>query len=210
MAGIKPKNFIIGIDLGGTNLKAGLVDLNYKIRHRYNLACDYFHLGVLFTNKDALVAAEEFYEKSFRLFDRLKLRHELSDYYFNIGEIHRFRKEYAKAMDCYRKGIEIDEAVGCKFNFSGDYNMIGELYLEMDNLAEAEKFFQQAVSAAKDINALPELASAYYNLGVLYRKKNGQGSRVRKYLRLAQEIYRKLDMPGYQKIKEEFLVLAQE
>jgi len=38
MAGIKPKNFIIGIDLGGTNLKAGLVDLNYKIRHRYNLA----------------------------------------------------------------------------------------------------------------------------------------------------------------------------
>ncbi|MDP2905924.1 MAG: ROK family protein [Candidatus Omnitrophota bacterium] len=38
MAGIKPKNFIIGIDLGGTNLKAGLVDLNYKIRYRYNLA----------------------------------------------------------------------------------------------------------------------------------------------------------------------------
>ena len=38
MAGIKPKKFIIGIDLGGTNLKAGLLDLNYKIRRRYNLA----------------------------------------------------------------------------------------------------------------------------------------------------------------------------
>ncbi len=171
--------------------------------HRYNLACDYFDIGLVFTDKDDLYTAKEFYAKSRQLFGKLKLKEELSDYYFNLGEIYLFEKEHQKALDCYMKGLKIDQLHGNKPSIASDYNMVGELYMAMDNLAEAEKYFNQSVSASLEIDAQPELAYAYYNLGLLY-KERGQRNKMREYLRLAQEIYWRIDTPEYQRIKQEF------
>jgi len=170
-------------------------------QHRYNLACDYFDIGLVFVNKD------DFYAKSQRLFEKLKLKNELSDYYFNLGEIYLFEKQYQKALDCYTKGLKIDQGQGNRPGVAGDYNMIGELYIEMDNLEEAENFFHQSILVCKEIKSPIELASAYYNLGLLYKKK-GKINKAREYLRQAQEIYRLIDTPDYQEIKKEFLELS--
>ncbi len=175
-------------------------------RHKYNLACDYFNLGLLFTNKDDYATAKEFYDKSFVLFKELKLKHELSDYYFNIGEVYKFQKEYLKAMDYYQKGLEIDTEQGHKPNIACAYTMIGELYVDMDNLSEAEKYFKLAISSCKDIDAQLELAEAYHDLGLLY-KQQGRKNKAREHLRLAQEIYKKVDLPYYEEIKTELLSL---
>jgi len=172
--------------------------------HRYNLACDYFDMGLVFTDKDDLASAKHFYQKSQRLFEKLKLKNELSDYYFNLGEIHLFEKQYQKAMDCYFKGLKIDLAQGNLPSVSSDYDMIAELYAEMGNTQEAEKSFQEAISVAKQISAPLELASAYRNLAGLYKLK-GQRSKAREYLRQAQEIYGAINHPAYQEIKKEFL-----
>lgn len=178
----------------------------YLPAHRYALACDYFDIGLVFTNKDDFATAREFYNKSRLLFEKLKLTHELSDCYFNLGEIDLFEKKYQEALDCYLKGLGIDEKLGNKRNITSDYGMIGELYVEMDNLDEAERFFQQSISLAKEINAPVELASAYHNLGLLYKQK-GKKNNAREYLRLAQEIYLRIDEANYQKIKKELLEL---
>jgi tetratricopeptide (TPR) repeat protein len=178
----------------------------YIREHRYNLACDFFDIGLIFSNKDDFVAAKEFYTKSRLLFEKLKLKKELSDYYFNLGEICMFEKQYQKALDCYMKGLKIDQSQGNMPNIATDYNMVGELYVEMDNLPEAQESFSKAVSVASKINAQPELADAYYNLGLLHKQKN-QKNKAREYLKQAQEIYRKIDSPEYQKIKQEFLEL---
>ena len=175
--------------------------------HRYNLACDYFDIGLVFTNKDDFVAAKEFYTKSARLFEKLKLKNELSDCYFNLGEVYLFEKQYQRALDYYMQGLEIDRIQENKPSIASDYNMIGELYVEMDNLDEAEEFFNQSISIAKQIDAQPELAGAYYNLGLLYKKKN-QKNKAREYLRLAQEIYRNIDTSIYQEIKQILLELS--
>jgi len=175
----------------------------YIYEHRYNLACDYFDIGLVFSDKDDLAAAKEFYNKSRQLFEKMKLKNELSDYYFNLGEICLFEKQYQKVLDCYMKGLKIDEAQGNISSLASDYNMMGELYVAMDNLAEAERFFNQAVSVSQKIDAHLELADAYYSLGLLYKKKN-QKNKAREYLRQAQEIYRLIDSPEYQKIKQEF------
>jgi tetratricopeptide (TPR) repeat protein len=177
--------------------------------YRYNLACDYFDLGLLFINKDDYSTAKEFYQKARRIFEKLKLKNELSDYYFNLGEIYLFEKEYQKALDCYSSGIKIDEAQDNKMNLAGDYNMLGELYVEMDKFNEAEDFFNRAVSVSNSINAKVELAESYYNLGLLYKKKN-KINKAKEYLRLAQEIYSLIDQSGYQEIKQEILMLDAE
>ncbi len=174
--------------------------------HRYNLACDYFDMGLAFTNKDDFAAAKEFYNKSLRLFEKLKLNNELSDYYFNLGEICIFEKQYQKALDNYTRGLKIDEFQGNMPSIASDYNMFGELYAEMDDLRQAERFFNQSVAISKQINARPELAAAYYNLGVLYKNK-AHKNKARDYLRQAQEIYASMDTPDYQEIKKELLEL---
>ena len=177
--------------------------------HRYNLACDYFDMGLVFTNKDDFTTAKEFYNKSRRLFEKLKLKNELSDCYFNLGEICIFEKQYQKALDYYTQGLKIDESQDNKPSLASDYNMVGELYVEMDDLGKAERFFNQSISISKQINAHPELACAYYNLGLLY-KKRGQKNKARDYFRQAQDIYRSMDTSDYQEIKQELINLERQ
>lgn len=183
-------------------------DRQLSREHRYNLACDYFDIGLAFANKDDFPAAKEFYAKSRQLFEKLKAGDELSDYYFNLGEIHLFEKQYQDALYCYMKGLGIDQAQGNLPGIASDHNMLGELYAEMGNLSEAEESFNRALSICKKIDSPLELAATYYNLGLLYKAK-GRRNQAREYLRSAQEIYSKVDTPDYQRVKEELLALSE-
>jgi tetratricopeptide (TPR) repeat protein len=176
----------------------------YLYEHRYNLACDYFDIGLIFSDKDDLKSAEEFYRKSRAIFEKLKIKQGMSDYYFNMGELALFEKQYQKAKDYYLAGLKIDEAQGNKMNLVSDYNMVGELYFEMDRIPEARHYFEQSVEASKEINSQPDLAMAYHNLGLLY-KKLGKKPKAKEYLRLAQEIYSLIDPLAYKEVKDEIL-----
>lgn len=172
--------------------------------HKVNLACDYFNIGLLFTNKEDLATAKDFYAKSIRLFKSLKLKHELSDCYFNLGEIYKMEKQYQNALDCYAQGLKIDQAASNAANLAGDYDMMGELYMEMGDWQQAEKYFNQALAGAQSINAQLEVASASFNLGLLHKQK-GRKNKAREYFRQAQEIYSKVDTADYEKVKRELL-----
>jgi tetratricopeptide (TPR) repeat protein len=174
--------------------------------YRYNLACDYFDLGLLFANKEDYNTAKEFYNKSLKVFNQLNLKNEVSDYYFNLGEISVWEKEYQKALVYYLKGFKIDEAQANLPSISSDYCMLGELYVEMDNLPQAEEYFKKAISLAKSINGRMELAAASFSLGRLYKIKN-QKNLAREYLRQAQEIYYSVETPEYKSVQEELLSL---
>jgi len=175
-------------------------------KHRYNLACDYFDIGLVFSDKGDFIAAEEFYRKSRLFFEKVDLKNELSDYYFNLGELYSFEKQYDKAVSYYLKGLKIDQAQGNKMNLTSDYNMIGELYLEIDNFSDAEINFNQALVIAEEIRSRPDIAIAYYNLGILY-KRLGRMNKCKEFLRKAQEIYEVIDPLAYAEVKKEILSL---
>ncbi|MCM8800394.1 MAG: tetratricopeptide repeat protein [Candidatus Omnitrophica bacterium] len=174
----------------------------YIQQHRYNLACDYFDLALLFTNKDDFDTAEEFYQKSQAIFESLRLKDESSDYYFNLGEIYLFKKQYPKALELYLKGLSIDQRQGNLPNLASDYNMLGQLYLEMDNLKEAENFFFKALAICEGIDGPLELAETYYNLGLLYKKKNNK-DKAKEYLSSALRIYEEINPYEAENIKKE-------
>ena len=175
--------------------------------HRYNLACDYFDFGLVFSDKDDFATAVDFYQKSRKIFEKLKLKDELSDYYFNLGEIYLFEKQYQKALDSYLVGLKIDQQQNNKMNLGADLNMIGELYMEMDNLKEAQNYFDQAAGLLKELGLPADLAQSYHNLGLLY-KKQGKKNKARENLRLAQEIYSQIDTASYQEVKLELMGLS--
>lgn len=174
--------------------------------HRYNLSCDYFDIGLVFSNKDDYPAAKKFYQKSLELFKQMKLNDELSDHYFNLGEISLFEKDYSKALEYYFEGLSIDEKHGNKPSIASDYNMLGELYLQTGNLEKAEESFHKAVLFLSRIKNLPDLAQVYHNLAVLYKQKN-QKSKALDYYRKAREIYRQINPSEYLKIRKELLEL---
>ena len=174
--------------------------------YRYNLACDYFDLGLLFTNKEDFNASREFYNKSLKAFNALNLKNEISDYYFNLGEICVWDKQYQKALEYYLRGLKLDQSQENLPGISSDYNMLGELYLDMDNLPQAEEYFKKAQDLAGQINGRMELAAASCNLGLLYKKKN-QKNLARQYLRQAQEIYRSVETPDYKIVQQELLTI---
>ncbi|MBU0547274.1 MAG: tetratricopeptide repeat protein [Candidatus Omnitrophica bacterium] len=171
-----------------------------------NLASDYFDIGLVFVNKNDYAAARDFYEKSRKIFERLKLKNELSDCYFNLGEVYFFEKEYQKALDYYFKGLEIDQEQNNKENLASGYNMIGELYMEIDDLVKAEQYFKDSAKLAEEINNRMDLADVNYNLGLLY-KKRGRKNMAREYWRKAQETYRLVDPEQYQEIRTQLLDL---
>jgi len=176
----------------------------YLYEHRYSLACDYFDIGLLFSNKNDFETARAFYQKSRSIFEKLKAKQELSDCYFNLGEVYLFEKQYQKALENYLAGLRIDEVQGNNLNLVSDYNMLGELYMEMERITEAEDSFKKAVEMSGKIQLQPELAASYRNLGLLY-KKLGRKNKAKEYLRLAQEIYSKIDLSVYQEVKNEIL-----
>ena len=184
--------------------------INSEYPHNFenvkNLASDYFDIGLVFANKSDYTAAKDFYLKSLKIFQRLRLNNELSDCYYNLGEVYFYEKAYQKALDYYLKGLKVDLEQGNKVNLASGYNMIGELYLEIDNLADAEINFKQSIKYSEEINSNVDLANANYNLGFLYKKK-GRKNLVREYWRKAQELYRLIDPTKYQEIRAELLEL---
>lgn len=170
--------------------------------HRYNLACDYFDIGLVFTDKDDFDTAKQFYQKSKDLFDKLKLKNELSDYYFNTGEIYLMEKQYEKALKYYFRGLEIDRAQNNITSIASGYNMIAELYLEIGDLTQAEKYLCDALKILESIKVWPDLAAVYYNLGILEKERLNR-EKSRRYLRQALEIYKEIDPLTYKKLEKE-------
>ena len=171
-----------------------------------NLACDYFDIGLVFANKNDYPAAKDFYGRSQKIFQKLKLDNELSDCYYNVGEIYFYEKEYQKALDYYFKGLKLDQKQKNKINLASGFNMIAELYLEIDDLGKAENYLKQAIELSGKINSRLDLANANYDLGLLYKKK-GRKNLTREYWRKAQEIYSLVDPDKYQQIRKELLEL---
>jgi len=174
--------------------------------HRFNLACDYFNIAFLYTEKDDYSAAKEFYKKSEEIFEGLGEIPELSDYYFNMGEIALFEKNYDLALEFYQKGLTLDRQLDHRFNLSSSYWMLGEFYWETGKLAEAEEYFKEAIFICQEIDNRPVLAGVYYDLGLMY-KEMGENRKAKEYLSQALKLYKDIDTPDYQEVQQEYLAL---
>lgn len=170
--------------------------------YRYNLACDYFDIGLLFVKKGDYKAAREFYERSAKIFSNMDRQSDISDYYCNMGEICKLEKEYVKALEYYFKSLKIDTDLERRWDMAVNYNIIGELYLEIGELAKAEDFFNKALLMRQQIKDSPGLAETYRNLGLLCKKRR-QTDRAKDYLVKSLEIYKTIDTPHYKAVEED-------
>ncbi len=176
--------------------------------HRYNLACDYFDLGLVFTDKDDLKTAKEFYDKSMNIFSSLHIISELSDYYSNMAELAKMNKEYKRAKDFYLKSIDLDKKLGNLPSLAATYAMLAELYWEMEDYQKAEENFNKSLQIEREIEDPKGLGEVYYSLCIFHKEK-GEKDKALYYLLEAQEIYKNIDTPDYQNITKEIATLKE-
>jgi CHAT domain-containing protein/tetratricopeptide (TPR) repeat protein len=176
-------------------------------QHKYNLACDYFNIGLLFADKEDYKSAREFYDKSAKIFCAMQNKSDLSDYYCNMGEICKLEKEYVKALGFYLKSLKIDIELERRWDIGVNYNIIGELYLDIGELAKAEDFFHKALMMRLQIKDAPGLAETYRNLGLL-NKKRKLYDKAQEYLQQSLNIYKTIDTPDYQDVEEDLKELS--
>lgn len=170
--------------------------------HRYHLACDYFDIGLVFTNQDDYDAARTFYNKSRVLFEKLRKSNELSDCWFNLGELYQLEKQYHKAQEHYMAGLKIDQDQGNVANLASDYTMIGELFAEMGRVAQAKEYYLKALELAGQERESLDIAAASRDLGKLMVSA-GEGEQGCAYLKRAFGIYQGLEMAEADEVREE-------
>ena len=175
-------------------------------KHLFNLACDYFNLGLVFSEMKDYLKAKEFYDKSKTIFLKLKEIRELSDYYFNIGEIARFEKRYQDALDYYEKGLILDKKLSHLFNLSSDYQMLAELYWEMGDLEKAEEYFVKALTVCQQIENPAVSAELHYELGAFYKERK-DFFKAKDYFKKAISLYQKIDPSIVPQIEKDLLSL---
>lgn len=176
--------------------------------YKYNLACDYFDLGLIFTDKEDADAAKRFYAKSLELFKALGARSEMSDYYSNMAELFQMNKEYSKAKEYYELSLAIDTKTKNLPSIAATYTMMGELYLEMRDYKTAREYFLRSMEIHKNITDPVNRAWVYEDAGLL-EQEQGNRAKAREYLDLAQRIYKNIETPDYARVTEEIAQLGE-
>jgi len=196
-------------------LKSVMIDSkkSHIYDYKYNLACDYQELGILYSYKEDYKKALMYFVKSMNIFKSLnaekqlkwvteRISDQISDNYTCIGDVYFEKGENDKAMDYYQKGLEIDKLIGWQEGIAGDYRSFGEVYAAKGDFDKALVYYNKSLEIFSRTKDEVGLGGVYRVLGKLYTKK-GAYDRALNYFKQALPIYEKAGFPEVEEIKAE-------
>ena len=176
---------------------------NHRKADLYNL------LGMLYSETNRYVEAEEAYKKEIEIYERLAeenpvaYKRNLAGSYGNIGNLYYKTGRYMEAEETYKKVVEIfgrlaeENPAAYERNLAESYNNTGILYNGTGRYTESEEAYKNAVEIqerlAKENPAAYErdLADSYYNIGNLY-SDTGRYTEAEEVHKKAIKIYERL------------------
>lgn len=165
-----------------------------EYNHKYDLACDYYHIGLIFADKEDWNSAKEYLVKSKNIFEKLKSRFGESIYFSNMGELYFYNKEFSKAEENYKKSLALDKSLGDKWGVSVDLVLLAQLYIETGRYDEALEYLQKSTAIKEDLRDILGLAENYYEAGLLYKKLENK-SLSKDAFTLSAKLYKEIGSP---------------
>lgn len=178
-----------------------------EYNHRYDLACDYYNIALIFADKEDWDSAKEFYLKSKDIFESIKSFDGKAVYFSNMGEYYFYNKEFGKAEEYYRKSLAIDEKMQDKWSISVDYTLLGELYYEAEKYDDAFDQLNKSIAIKSAIDDKYGLAENFYDVGLLY-KKRGDKEKAIKYFQQSFQLYKSMEIPDSSNVEHELAELG--
>jgi len=141
------------------------------------------NLGSVYYTRGDLDKAEEMYEKSLEIEEKLGRLKGMALAYGNLGLVYYTRGDLDKAEEMHEKSLEIEKKLGQLEGIARVYGNLGIVYDKRGDLDKAEEMYEKSLEIEKKIGRFEGMAYLYGNLGIVYDKRGD--------LDKAEEMYEK-------------------
>ncbi len=149
-------------------------------------------MGDLYSRKNNLQPAINYYLISAKIFDKMKKKQLLCKVYQQLGEVY-YRNNYnlAGALEYYNKALELAVELNNELLAAEIYNKLGGVFYNQKNYKQAALYFENALKLWQKQNNKAGIARAYNNIGEIARA-NGEYQSALMYYEKSLEINKNL------------------
>ncbi len=115
--------------------------------------------------------ALEYYYKSLKIKEKLKLTDNISASYHNIGGIYLDQGEFDKAFDNFSKCLKYELKLKNQVGIASSYHSFGNYYFKMKDFDKALAYYSQSLTINKKIKNETGIAEALIGIGSVYQSK---------------------------------------
>ncbi|MFX0066458.1 MAG: tetratricopeptide repeat protein [Candidatus Hermodarchaeota archaeon] len=128
-------------------------------------------MGNIYSQKDELDTALEYYERSLTVREMLDNPQDLADSLKNIGIIYYQKGEMDTALEYYEQGLALFETIGNSQGIGHSLNNIGNVHLQKGELDTALEYHERSLAIYETIGNPQDIAHSLNNIGEIYRTK---------------------------------------
>jgi tetratricopeptide (TPR) repeat protein len=137
------------------------------------LGAAYNDLGMVLATQEEYEKAVAYYNKSIKIFKKLKDEMGVASLLTNIGACYDAMGKNEEALNYYNKTLEVGIRLKDDYIMAGSYINIGVSYLHKDEYKQATVCFEKALALNKQMNHLPGICNSLNNLAeVCYYEGN--------------------------------------
>lgn len=193
-------------DLVATNLlglleyfRGNLSEAESKFRRVTVLAADDIswqgiadgNMGLIFLTRGELDRAEELFQKSLEIDERLGRQEGMASRFCNLGVIYQARGELDRAEQMLLKSLAIEERLRRPEGLSNVYSNLGTIYQAQGDSERAERTHLKSLKISEQVGRQAGMAAAYGNLAGIYHAR-GDLDRAEQMLLKGLEIDQRL------------------
>ncbi|MFC2104261.1 tetratricopeptide repeat protein [Bacteroidota bacterium] len=143
-----------------------------QINSKHKLAECYKNIGNIYNGKDNYSFANNYYQKSLKIYEELYDTLGIAKIYNNLGALNRNQGNFIQTLEYYQKSLELRTQLGDKSGMGKTYNNIGIVHHALNNFDLALEYFHKSLDIREKYNDKMGMAGCYNNIGsiLIYKK----------------------------------------
>jgi class 3 adenylate cyclase/tetratricopeptide (TPR) repeat protein len=181
-----------------------------KVEDTLRMGTAYLNIGTVYSrDKNTYPEAEENYQRSIDLFEKIGYDIGVAVANINFGELYLFQEQPRKALPVLRKALNGFKEIG--LDPSPPLNFMGQAYLKDGQLELARQLYEEALRIAREKKNISEETKALIGLGktAIENRRYAEGvNHLKKGLELANETKVGYDLAAiYENLSEAYVAL---
>ena len=156
----------------------------YDICDHYDIASDYFHIGVIHQNLGNYSQALQILTKALEMAQRIPEDMEIEKFYYHIGIVYQQQGNYSKALFYLEQSLRIDLKKENHHDIATTYQQIGSIVCSQGNYSKALFYLGKSIQLLKYILSEKDnltIAGSYYLIGIVYQYQGNYSAAFENY-----------------------------
>ncbi|RYD70436.1 MAG: tetratricopeptide repeat protein, partial [Sphingobacteriales bacterium] len=136
-----------------------------KLKWKKGLAAAYRAIGINYSSITVLDTAQDYLEKSLKIFTEIEDNDGIAKVYGNLGNVYNMQGHEPKALEMHLKALSMNEDLKDERSIAGNLSNIGVIYFAIGKVPDAINYVERAVKLNIKHNNKTFLAINYHELG---------------------------------------------